>query len=254
MCISALWHVTINLSNRKGMIDYMSTVIRVEKTREYVVMNNKFLRNKQMSLKAKGLLALCLSLPDDWDYSINGLVSITKESITAVRNAMKELEELGYMKINKLQNEKGQFRYEYVIYETPHIENLHVDNADMENLHVEKQDVDNQLQQSIENKVSNKKVFNKDLYIKEHASAAIWSPLNDYLEMRKEIGAELTERGLKLLLKRLDKLSNNNINIQRLMLENAIQSQWKNVYLPKDQEIEAAGKALKNELKSFYGI
>jgi hypothetical protein len=249
-----LWHGTINLSNRKGMIDYMSTVIRVEKNREYVVMNNKFLRNKQMSLKAKGLLALCLSLPEDWDYSINGLVSITKESITAVRNAMKELEELGYMKINKLQNEKGHFHYEYVIYETPHIENLHVDNADMENLVVENLVVDNQLQQSIENKVSNKKVFNKDLYIKEHASAAIWSPLNDYLEMRKEIGAELTERGLKLLLKRLDKLTNNNINIQRLMLENAIQNQWKNVYLPKDQEIQAANKALKNELKTFYGI
>jgi hypothetical protein len=217
-------------------------------------MNNKFLRNKQMSLKAKGLLALCLSLPDDWDYSINGLVSITKESVTAVRNAMKELEELGYMKINKLQNEKGHFHYEYVIYETPHIENLHVDNADMENLHVEKQVVDNQLQQSIENKVLKNKVFNKDLYIKEHASAAIWSPLNDYLEMRKEIGAELTERGLKLLLSRLDKLSNNNINVQRLMLENAIQNQWKNVYRPKDQEIEAASNALKHELKTFYGI
>ena len=50
----------------------MSTVFRVEKNREFVVMSNKFLRNKEMSLKAKGLLALCLSLPDDWDYSIHG--------------------------------------------------------------------------------------------------------------------------------------------------------------------------------------
>lgn len=235
----------------------MSTVIRVEKTREYVVMNNKFLRNKQMSLKAKGLLALCLSLPEDWDYSINGLVAITKESVTAVRNAMKELEEHGHMKINKLQNEKGHFTYEYVIYETvpePGPYNLGLDKSDVENLVVDKQDTDNHRQQSIENKVSKNKVFNKDLYIKEHASAAIWSPLNEYLEVQKEIGVELTERGLKLLLKRLEKLSNNNINIQRVMLENAIQNQWKNVYRPKDQEIEAAGKALKNELKTFYGI
>ena len=140
----------------------MSTVIRVEKSREYVVMNNRFLRNKEMSLKAKGLLALCLSLPDDWDYSINGLVSITKESITAVRNAMKELEELGYMKINKLQNEKGHFHYEYVIYETPHIENLHLDNADMENLVVDSSNMDNQLQQSIEKQIIKEKVFNKE--------------------------------------------------------------------------------------------
>lgn len=252
-----LWCVTINLSNRKGMIDYMSTVIRVEKTREYVVMNNKFLRNKQMSLKAKGLLALCLSLPEDWDYSINGLVSITKESVTAVRNAMKELEEHGHMKINKLQNEKGHFHYEYVIYETvpePDTCFLGMDNADTENLVIDSSDTDNQLQQSIEKQIIKEKVFNKDLYIKEHASAAIWSPLNDYLEMRKEIGAELTERGLKLLLSRLEKLSKNNINVQRLMLENAVQNQWKNVYRPKDQEIEAADNALKHELKSFYGI
>ena len=232
----------------------MSTVIRVEKSREFVVMNNRFLRNKQMSLKAKGLLALCLSLPEDWDYSINGLVSITKESVTAVRNAMKELEELGYMKINKLQNEKGHFHYEYVIYETPHIENLDVVNADVENLVVDTSNVENQLQQSIEKQIIKEKVFNKNLYIKEHASAAIWSPLNDYLEMRKEIGAELTERGLKLLLTRLEKLSNNNINIQRLMLENATMNKWKNIYKPKDQEINAADTALKNELKQFYGI
>ena len=233
----------------------MSTVIRVEKTREFVVMNNRFLRNKEMSLKAKGLLALCLSLPEDWDYSISGLVSITKESVTAVRNAMKELEELGHMKINKLQNEKGHFHYEYVIYETPHIENLDVVKSDMEKLPVEKQDIDNHRQQSI--KVSNieKENINElNLYIKEHAYAATWSLYQDYIEMRKEIGAPLNMRGLKMLHTRLEKLSNNNINLQRLMLENAIQNQWKNVYRPKDQEIEAASKALIHELRQMYNI
>lgn len=70
----------------------MSTVVRIEKNRNYVVMNNEFLRNKEMSLKAKGLLALCLSLPDTWDYSLNGLVSITKENLTAVRSGLKELQ------------------------------------------------------------------------------------------------------------------------------------------------------------------
>ena len=78
----------------------MSTVIRVEKNREYVVMNNKFLRNKEMSLKAKGLLALCLSLPETWDYSLNGLVAICKENITSIRSGLKELEEHGHLKRN----------------------------------------------------------------------------------------------------------------------------------------------------------
>lgn len=228
----------------------MSTVLRVEKNRDYTVMSNQFLRNKQLSMKAKGLLAVCLSLPDDWDYSINGLVAICKESITAVRNAMKELEAHGYMKINKLQNEKGHFQYEYVIYETPVIENLYVDNADMENLVVDNQQQLNTNQLSTEELSTNE----LNLYIQEHAFAATWSLFNDYLEMRKEIGAPISLRGLKMLLTRVEKLSNGNINIQRLMLENAIQNQWKNVYRPKDQEIEATNKALQNDLKSFYGI
>ena len=79
----------------------MSTVFRVEKNREFVVMSNKFLRNKEMTLKAKGLLALCLSLPEDWDYSMNGLVAICKENITAVRSALKELEDHGHLQIIK---------------------------------------------------------------------------------------------------------------------------------------------------------
>lgn len=228
----------------------MSTVVRIEKNRNYVVMNNEFLRNKEMSLKAKGLLALCLSLPDTWDYSLNGLVSITKENLTAVRSGLKELEQHGHLKINKTKNEKGQFIYEYVIFEVPHIENLYVGNQEVENLPVENVTQLNTNQLSIE-KESTNELF---IYIKEHAYAATWSLFQDYLEMRKEIGAPLSMRGLKMLLTRIEKLSDNNINVQRLMLENAIQNQWKNVYRPKDQEIEAAGKALKNELKSFYGI
>lgn len=228
----------------------MSTVLRVEKNRNYTVMSNQFLRNKQLSMKAKGLLAVCLSLPDDWDYSINGLVAICKESITAVRNAMKELEQHGYMKINKLQNEKGHFQYEYVIYETPVIENLYVDNADMENLVV-----DNQLQLNT-NQLSTKELSTNELnlYIEERADASIQSLFKEYLEMRKEIEAPLSLRGLKMLLTRVEKLSDGKLNVQRLMLENAIQNQWKNVYRPKDQEIEAANQANMNELKTFYGI
>lgn len=228
----------------------MSTVLRVEKNRNYTVMSNQFLRNKQLSMKAKGLLAVCLSLPDDWDYSINGLVAICKESITAVRNAMKELEQHGYMKINKLQNEKGHFQYEYVIYETPVIENLYVDNADMENLVV-----DNQLQLNT-NQLSTKELSTNELnlYIEERADASIQLLVKEYLEMRKEIEAPLSLRGLKMLLTRVEKLSDGKLNVQRLMLENAIQNQWKNVYRPKDQEIEAANQANMNELKTFYGI
>ena len=228
----------------------LSTVIRVEKNREYVVMNNKFLRNKEMSLKAKGLLALCLSLPETWDYSLNGLVAICKENITSVRSGLKELEEHGHLQRNKKKNEKGQFVYEYVIFEVPYIENLHMDNQ-----HIEKQPIENHSELNIKEKsIKEENIEEIDLYIKEHAFAAIWSLLKEYLEMRKEIGTPISMRGLKMLLNRIEKLSNGNITVQRLMLENAILNKWKNVYKPKDQEIKAAEEAQTNELKNFYGL
>ena len=83
-------------------------VIRINKTQNYTVMSNYHLKEKDMSLKAKGLLSLILSLPDNWDYSISGLVSICKENETEIKSILKELEEFGYLertmtnlKINK---------------------------------------------------------------------------------------------------------------------------------------------------------
>ena len=231
------------------------SIIRVEKNRNYTVINNEFLRNRELSLKAKGLLAVCLSLPDDWNWSIAGLVAICKESITSVRSSLKELEEYGYVTILKTKDDKGRFIYEYTIYETPVSVSPDIQNLHLDNLTLEKSDIEN-VRQLNTNQLSTKELSTNELnlYIDEQASPALNRLLKEYLEVRKEIGAPLTMRGLKMLLTRVEKLSDKNINIQQLMLENAIQNQWKNVYRPKDQEIEAAGKALKNELKSFYGI
>ena len=71
--------------------------IRVNKTKDYTVLSNHHLKNKNLSLKAKGLLSVMLSLPDDWDYSINGLSFICKENETAITSALDELKENGYL-------------------------------------------------------------------------------------------------------------------------------------------------------------
>lgn len=97
-------------------------VIRVNKTSDYTIMGNSHLREKEMSLKAKGLLSLMLSLPNDWDYSLAGLVSICKESESSVKTALDELKKFGYLVIEKkLPNEtdSGKFEYEYNIFEYP---------------------------------------------------------------------------------------------------------------------------------------
>lgn len=105
---------------------------KIEKNSNYTVMSNYHLRDKKLSYKAKGLLSFMLSLPDNWDYSINGLVSISKEGVKAIRNILQELQQNGYLVIEKKQNELGQFEYEYLIYEIPDIQKGDMDLGDVE--------------------------------------------------------------------------------------------------------------------------
>ena len=99
------------------------SVFRVEKTKGYTVMSNHHLRNHTLSLKAKGRLSQMLSLPDDWDYTLQGLAQINKESIDAIREAVRELERAGYIKRSRERDERGCLRGTvYTIYEQPHAE------------------------------------------------------------------------------------------------------------------------------------
>lgn len=107
-------------------------IFRVNKTTNYTVMSNYHLRDKNLSLKAKGLLSYMLSLPDDWDYSINGLVAINKESVKAIRNILDELKANGYLIINKFRDLNGRYEYEYEIYESPDTQKGDVDKRHME--------------------------------------------------------------------------------------------------------------------------
>ena len=95
-------------------------VFRVEKTRDYTVMSNHHLRNTDLSLKAKGLLSLMLSLPENWDYTTKGLACICKDGIDSINSGVKELETNGYVIRRRLRNEKGQLTTtEYTIFEQP---------------------------------------------------------------------------------------------------------------------------------------
>ena len=95
-------------------------VFRVERNTGYTVMSNHHLRNKELTLKAKGLLSQMLSLPEDWDYTLAGLSHINREKIDAIREAVKELEKAGYIVRSRERDEKGRLRgADYVIYEQP---------------------------------------------------------------------------------------------------------------------------------------
>lgn len=140
---------------------FILSVIRVEKTKNYTVMSNYHFKEKTMSLKAKGLLSLMLSLPDNWDYSIAGLVAICKENETAIKSALKELQQFGYVKVDKImpdKTESGRIEYVYNIYEKPKQEDK---KQCVENLHVEIQRVENHTQLNT-NKLNTNKLNTKN--------------------------------------------------------------------------------------------
>lgn len=115
------------------------SVFRVEKTNDYTVMCNHHLKNRALSLKAKGLLSLMLSLPDDWDYTLKGLAHISLESIDAIRKAIGELENEGYITRSRERDEQGKLRgTEYIIREQPISEKPTLENPTLDNPILEK--------------------------------------------------------------------------------------------------------------------
>ena len=99
-------------------------VFRIERTRDYTVMSNHHLRNANLSLKAKGLLSMMLSLPEDWNYTTRGLAAICKEGVDAIGGALRELETAGYIVRHQLRDRQGRISdTEYVIYEQPQPKN-----------------------------------------------------------------------------------------------------------------------------------
>lgn len=141
---------------------------KVEKTKDYTIMSNYHLKEKNMSLKAKGLLSVMLSLPEDWDYSISGLVAISLENETSIKSALSELKQFGYLEVIKLmpnESETGRIDYVYNIYEKPkqggkkqEVENLPLENQPLEILAVE-----NQGQLNTNNKILNNKSNNMNI-------------------------------------------------------------------------------------------
>lgn len=137
---------------------------RINKTNNYTVMSNYHLRDMNLSLKAKGLLSVMLSLPPEWDYSVNGLCTIVKENRTAVKSALNELKKFGYLNVTKLysnQTESKHIEYVYDIYEIPICKD---ENLDAQNIHLEKLYVENH--QQINKDKLNKEKINKE-YIGE---------------------------------------------------------------------------------------
>ena len=233
--------------------------MRVHKTDNYTVMSNNHFKERSMSLKAKGLLSLMLSLPNSWDYSISGLVKLSKDGKDGVMSALAELEKFGYLQRLRIKDEKGKFSgIEYNIYEQPQRDNPIAENPTSVNQNEAKQNADkppqlntNQLNpKEVNTKESN---TNIDIYrelLDNIKDIELRSLYNEYIEMREDMRAPLSKRGLEMLINRNERISNLDIELQKALLEAAILNNWKSVYLPNEQDINNNNTLAK--LKRFY--
>lgn len=226
-------------------------IVRVNSTKGFTVMSNYHFQDKEISLKAKGLLGLMLSLPSNWDYSVNGLVAIVKENKAAVQTALKELEEHKYLKRTRVQDETGRFDYIYDIYEKPYdkfpwTENPCTENQCTENQCTEVQCTENQPQINT-NKQSTNKQNTKELNTNEYKeknnkkesvnsviaeyteNKDLQDALHDFVDMRTKARKPLTVRAMKLSLNELDKLAVDDVTKIAIVNQSIVHS-WLTFY------------------------
>lgn len=96
----------------------MSNIFRVEKDKNYTVINNNYLRDKNLRLESIGLMTIILSLPNDYKINMNNLVKLTKENYRTIKLILNELSDNGYVQINRQRDEKGHFYYDYIFFES----------------------------------------------------------------------------------------------------------------------------------------
>lgn len=210
-------------------------VFRIEKNKNYTVMSNYHLRDKNLSLKAKGLLSWMLSNNDDWDFSIAGIVACCKEGETTINTALKELQNYGYVVIKKIMPNKDSNRihYEYFVYEYPQgVESLGLENQAPESQGVESQGVENQGQRNINKSINKKRNINKQYSDNPELDSAI----KDFIDSRKKMKKPMTDRAIELFIKRLQSLEKTDQG-QIDIINTAIERGWMTVY-PKKEEIK----------------
>ncbi|MBO7712390.1 MAG: hypothetical protein J6S85_02780 [Methanobrevibacter sp.] len=203
---------------------------KINKTNAYTVMSNYHLRDRRLSLKAKGLLSLMLSLPDNWDYSIAGLVAISTEGQTAIESALRELQESGYIFIKKIFPDKsatGKIEYEYNIYEMPV-------NA-----------LQTPVKEPIPEKQSNDTPKKKKDEIKEitakytGGNAETAKLIKEWLEIRKIKRLGVTKGGVEYNLKKLSALAKDANMTVNEYLEAVIARGWGAFYPINDRQIKS---------------
>ena len=232
----------------------MNKVTR-KKTSKYTTISNGFLRDNNLSLKAKGFLTVIMALPDDWDFSIKGICSVLKEGKTSVYSAVQELKENRYCKTTPSRDEKGLIiGLDYVFYEEPYEEEPNKEEPQQDNPHSENRDMDNMPQLNTKDtKESNRtkdlpkeekdKSFSKkkakfdvytDLSYVDAEYADIWK---EWLEYKDAIKSQYNaQKGAIIQYNSLLKYADNNVVLANAIVKRSIERSWQGLFELSDKE------------------
>lgn len=180
------------------------TKIKVNRTSDYTIMGNYHFREKDMSLSAKGLLSLMLSLPKDWDYSILGLVKLSSDGKDKIMNTLKELERFGYLIRTRRIDSKGKFNgYNYEIYERPYSENPYSEKPNTVNPpQLNTKEIKEEYNKE---KINKKESVECELLQEFGFSTRVCESINTWLSYKKEKKQSYKPVGLKTLLKSIQR-------------------------------------------------
>lgn len=229
------------------------TVIRVHKTKDFTVMSNFHLSDRNLSWKAKGMLSVMLSLPENWDYSVLGLTSLSTDGKNSTANGLSELETNGYVKRTRAVDARGRFAgYDYDIYEIPQVINPLTENPNTENPNTDNPTTENPPQYNTnksntqkqntdliekEERKSKAAANSFDLLIEDYLSTYIGGNtdevrelLKEWLKVRKAKRAAMTDKAIELNLRKLNATaSKSNMTVEEY-LEAVIMRGWQAFY------------------------
>ena len=197
-------------------------ILRKQQRGQFTVIDNTIFRDTTLSNKALGMLCRMLSLPDGWDFSVMGLVALSNDGKSAVMSQLEELEEHGYLRRNQVRVGGKIAGIEYVVSEVkmsdfPYAENQHTENPHAENP-----------TQSNTNKSITKTSITKNIY--EGLPENLTEALYEFEEMRKSIKKPMTDAARKRLIRELQKLAGENVQLMIKILDQSILNSWAGVY------------------------
>lgn len=237
-------------------------VIRVNKTKDYTVMANYHFRDKNLSLKAKGLLSMMLSLPDGWGYSVEGLVKLSTDGRDSINATLQELEKHGYLKRGRVRDANGKLgQAVYDIFERPitgfpMLEKPTQGKPTQENptlLNTNK--LNTKVLNTNNKKVSkaqSKHVENFDSIIqKSTESTEFREALVEFVKFRKLIKKPMTNKALELIIAKLNKLGQSDRE-RVAILNQSIERGWAGVFSLKDEETQ--GKGYQVDPRKLYNM